>query len=132
MVMLVTLEQASEHLRRDTTDDDADLTLKIQAASNGVVNYLKNEMLAYQYDVDVQGIPVLDSSGDLIYLIDSAGDYVARQEVQAAVLMIIGVFYADRSPQAYMEKGGEPRLGNMSLPKAVHWLLDPLRTPSIA
>lgn len=132
MVMLVTLEQASEHLRRDTTDDDADLRLKIIAASKGVVNYLKHEMLAYQYDVDQQGVPVLDSSGDLIYLVDSAGDYIPREEVQAAVLMILGVFYADRSPQAYMEKGGEPRLGDMSLPKAVHWLLDPIRTPTIA
>jgi hypothetical protein len=30
---LVTLQQASDHLRRDTTDDNADLELKVEAAS---------------------------------------------------------------------------------------------------
>lgn len=40
MAMLVSLEQASEHLRRDTDADDLDLTLKIRAASAAVLTYL--------------------------------------------------------------------------------------------
>ena len=40
-VMLVRLQEASDHLRRDTTDDDNDLTLKIKAASAAIINYLK-------------------------------------------------------------------------------------------
>lgn len=130
--MLVTLEQASEHLRRDTTDDDNDLTLKIKAVSRAILNYLKDDMLAYKFEMDESGKPVLDSSGDIMYIVDSSGDYVAREEVQQAALMMIGVVYADRQAQQYIDGAAEARLGNMSLPKAVHWLLDPIRKPTSA
>lgn len=132
MVMLVTLSQASEHLRRDTGDDDADLLLKISAASGAVLNYLKNNMLAYQFEADEKGKPVLDSSGDIVYLLDSSGDYIPREEVQAAVLVLIGQVYIDRDANAYTEGNTEDRLGKMSLPKVVHWILDPIRSPSYA
>lgn len=120
MVMLVTLQEASDHLRRDTTDDDADLTLKINAASNAVINYLKNPNIVYQGS--------FDSSGD--YIVDSS--LTVRDEVRSAVLIVLGVLYADRQGQQYIEENSEDRLGKMSLPKAVHWLLDPLRKPSLA
>lgn len=132
MVMLVTLQQASDHLRRDTTDDDNDLTLKISGASRAVLNYLKNDMLAYEFEADETGQPILDSSGDIVYLLDSSGDYISRPEVQQAVLIMIGVMYADRQAVQYIDGESEPRLGNMSLPKTVHWLLDPIRKPTLS
>lgn len=131
--MLVTLQQASDHLRRDTDDDDSDLSLKIQAASRAVLNYLKNDMLAYEFQADDEGDPILDSNGDISYILDSSGDYVPRPEVQQAVLIMIGVFYIDRDANSYVDPrsgGGLERLGNMSLPRSVHWLLDPIRTPT--
>ena len=134
MVMLVTLQQASDHLRRDTTDDDADLTLKISAISRAILNYLKDDMLAYQFEMDEHGKPVLDSAGDVVYLTDSAGDFIAREEVQQAVLIMLGVVYIDREGKEYIDPrsaGGQERLGNMSLPRVVHWLLDTIRTPSL-
>ena len=45
MAMLVSLQQASDHLRRDTTDDDADLTIKIQAASAAIMDYLGGDVI---------------------------------------------------------------------------------------
>lgn len=132
MVMLVTLQQASDHLRRDTDDDDADLTLKIHAASAAIQNYLKDPMLAYEYAKDENGVDLLDSAGERYLATDSAGDYIVRKEVQISVLLMVGVLYIDRDAKEYVEGSGEPRLGNMSLPKAVHWLLDPIRIPSLA
>lgn len=133
MVMLVTLQEASDHLRRDTGDDDADLILKIKAISRAILNYLKDDMLAYQFDVDENGCPILDSQGDIIYVMDSQGRFVPREEVQAAVLMMIGVIYRDRDAKQYVDGGSNiERLGNMSLPRIVHWLLDPIRKPTHA
>lgn len=130
--MLVTVQQASEHLRLDTMDDVADLTLKIKAASRSVLNYLKDHMLAYIPVTDEHGNPVLDSAGDIEYEIDSAGDRIVREEVQSAVLLVLGNLYIDRDGDAFVKGDYTERLGNESLPKAVHWLLDPLRTPSMA
>lgn len=130
--MLVTLQQASDHLRRDTTDDNSDLLLKIKAASRAVLNYLKNDMLAYIPETDNTGKPILDSAGDIVYLMDSAGDYIIREEVQSAVLLVLGNLYIDRDGDAYTKGDYTERLGNESLPKTVHWLLDPIRKPTLA
>lgn len=119
MVMLVSLNQASDHLRRDTTDDNSDLELKIAAASQAVLNYVKGPF------------SFLDTSGQVE--VDSAGDPVGVPEpMQMAVLMVIGMLYTDRQGQDYIEGGKQPRLGDISLPRAVHWLLDPLRKPTLA
>lgn len=134
MVMLVTLQQASDHLRRDTGDDDADLILKIHAASAAVQNYLKDPLLAYEYAHDQYGSLLLDSAGEPYLATDSAGEYLVRTEVQIAVLIMIGVLYTDRDSKEYVDPrsgGGLERLGNMSLPKIVHWLLDPIRKPTL-
>lgn len=134
MLRYVTLQEASDHLRRDTSDDDADLDLKIIAASRAIANYLKDPLLAYQLATDEYGVNLLDSSGNPYLFTDSAGDYVVRNEVKAATLIMIGVLYKDRDAKEYTDPrsgGGLERLGNMSLPKAVHWILDPIRKPTL-
>lgn len=114
MIMLVSLEQASAHLRRDTDDDDADLTLKIQAASQAVINY-------------VDDLNFLDSSGEPEY--DSSGDIVGvPQPLQAATLLILGDLYSDRE---LGEAEKAPRLGEITLSRTVHFLLDPYRIPTL-
>lgn len=132
MVMLVTLEQARDHLRIDTEDGDNDLTLKIHAASNAVLNYMKKSGLAYEYEIDSAGDPVRDSSGDPVFLLDSAGDRVVLSEVQAAVLIMLGVIYIDRDGQDFVDGGSSPTLGELHIPRTVKWLLDPLRRPTVA
>lgn len=81
MVMLVTLQEASDHLRRDTTDDDDDLTIKIKAASAAVLNYIETA-------------DFIDSSGEPDY--DSSGDAIVPFDVKAATLILVGMFYKDR------------------------------------
>lgn len=135
MIMLVTLEQASEHLRRDTNDDDTDLTLKIMGASQAILNYLKDPLLAYEYARDEYGQYILDSDGKRELAIDSDGRYIVAQPVQIATLIMVGVLYIDRDAKEYVDPrsgAGIDRLNNMSLPRVVHWLLDPIRKPSLA
>lgn len=115
--MLVSLQQASDHLRRDTTDDNNDLTLKIQAASQAVLNYIDEQSF-------------LNSSGQPDY--DSAGNpQNVPYPIQAAVLLILGDLYADRDGQNFRDGGSHPRLGDIILPRAVHFLLDPYRIPVV-
>lgn len=112
MVMIVTLDQASEHLRRDTTDDDADLTLKIEAASKAVITFLKS------------GATFLDSQGDVP--LDSSGIPVVPEDIKAATLVLIGILYRDRDGQE-MDKWKQGYL-----PFTVTALLYPYRDPALA
>lgn len=113
-MMLVTLQQASDHLRRDTTDDDADVTLKIKAASRAAVRYLKTGADAF---LDSAGDPHLDSNGNAIGV---------PEDVQAAVLFLVGWFSKNRDDdeiKAFQEG---------KLPAVVTALLYPMRDPTLA
>lgn len=135
MVMLVTLQEASEHLRRDTGDDDADLELKIKGASQAILSYLQDYMLAYEFEVDEHGKAILDSSGQKVYLIDSSGDYVVRDEVKSAVLILVGLLYNDRDGEDFTNTGQrgafQETLGYLKIPRTVVWLLEALRKPVV-
>jgi hypothetical protein len=123
--MLVTLQEARDHLRSDTTADDSDLTLKIQAASGAVLNYLKGAS-PWQYEYDSNLGVQLDSAQQPIPLLDSSGQKILRWEVRAAVLLMVGYLYKDRdeNPDGEYEQG--------YLPKPITALLYALRDPAIA
>ena len=116
--MLVSLQQASDHLRRDTGDDDNDLTLKIMAASQAVMNYIDTDQSFY----NSAGIPDYDSAGVALDV---------PFPIQAAVLLILGDLYADRDGQNFREGGSTPRVGEIVIPRSAHFLLDPYRTPLV-
>jgi len=102
MAMLVTIEQAAAHLRIDDyTDEASDLTLKIQAASGVVLDYL--EM-------------VIDDFGDS----DSDGREIPAQ-IQQATLLLIGDMHGYRG-------SGAPAYNEALLPPVVRALLYPLKT----
>lgn len=118
MVMLVSLQQASDYLRRDTNDDDAMLTMLIKVASRAVLDYID--------DVDF-----LDSAGEVE--LDSNDDPLNVPEpIQFAVLAVTQLQYDDGSVVGYLENGNIDRLGKIQLPRLVHWMLEPYRTPRIA
>lgn len=114
-MMLVTLQQARDHLRSDTTADDNDLTLKIRGASRAVARYLKTAGMA----------SFTDSAGDVME--DSAGEPIGvPEDVQDATLLLIGYLSRNRD-------GDEERAFQMGfLPAPVTALLYPLRDPTLA
>lgn len=114
--MLVSLQEASDHLRRDTTDDDNDLMLKIMAVSQFVVNYLDGDIFPVYSDGEL----VEDSDG---IVADVPFD------IKAATLLIIGELYSNRDAPSFREGDTAPRLGDIIMPRSAHLLLDHYRTP---
>lgn len=118
MVMLVSLAQASQHVRRDTDADDLDLTLKIQAASAAVMNYVSPGIEAFT-----------DSNGD--FEVDSNGEAIGvPDDIKNATLLLIGDFYNNREPKASDPVPAE--FGYGYLPRAVVGLLYHYRKPTLA
>jgi hypothetical protein len=122
-MMYVTLERGKQHLNMDHDLDDALITAYIGAASSAVKNYLKSAS-PYEVERDSNDDPILDSSGDPVYVVDSNDDKVVKYEVQAATLLQLGFLYKDRDENA----DGAYDMGY--LPKPVTALLYPLRMPA--
>ena len=122
-MMYVTLERGKQHLNMDHDLDDVLITAYIGAASSAVKNYLKSAS-PYEVERDSNDDPILDSSGDPVYVEDSNGDKVVKYEVQAATLLQLGFLYKDRDENA----DGAYDMGY--LPKPVTALLYPLRMPA--
>ena len=127
-MMFVSLEQASAHLRRDTTDDDEDLILKIEAASAAIAEYLRSGGSPYELELDSNGDPVLDSNGNEVPAADGNGDPIVRRQVMQATLLLVGDFYANREPSE-TDAFFASTVGYGYLPRAVVALLYPLRMP---
>lgn len=80
----VTLQQASDHLRRDTNADDANLTLLIEACSQAVADALKDDGMVH----------ILDSAGEIP--LDSNGDPIVPKQIQWATLLVLADAYTNR------------------------------------
>lgn len=124
-MMYVTLARAKQHLNMDHDEDDNLIEVYVQATSGAVKNYLKSAS-PYEVARDSNDDPILDSSGDPVYVEDSAGDKLVSYPVQAAVLLMVGFLYKDRdeNPDSAFDRG--------YLPKPVTALLYPLRKPALA
>lgn len=115
-MMLVSLDAASDYVRRDGADDDAVLTALIEAASEAVVNYL---------GAQAESVLSYDSNGELV--VDSNGiaeDVPAA--VQSAVKYLTAWFYRNR------DADGEGAFQPGYLPAPVTAMLYPLRDPTLA
>lgn len=112
--MLIALDQASNYLRRDTTDDDAELTILIQAASAAIIDHLASGE-AYLDFVDSDGNALTEDSDGV------AEDVPAI--VQAATMYLTGWLYRNRDADPeQVFKGG-------FLPYPILALLGPMRDP---
>ena len=125
-MMLVTLQEAKDNLLIDFNTYDTDIRLKISSASGMVLNYLKSRRNLYVLLVDDDGLPLLDSRGEVIYELDSQGTRIVRDEVKHAVLILVGMFFRDRD--GVEAKDWAPGF----LPAPVTAILYPLRDPAIA
>lgn len=103
--MIVTLQEARDHLHVTHSADDADLTLKIKGASAAVVTYLKV--------VDEDAIPA-----------------AALDAAKSATLILVGEFYRNR--EAEQAGAVDVQFGYGYLPRPVVALLYPHRDPAIA
>lgn len=84
--MLISLEQAREHLRAQGGDDDADLTLKINAAQLLAQEHLCRQLYATQAELDAAVLANTAGSAPM----------VCNDLVRAAILLILGHLYANR------------------------------------
>jgi hypothetical protein len=78
----VSIQQVKVDLRIDNDDEDADIGLKISAASRSLAVYIQLPD-AFQ-----------DSSGAIP--LDSSGDPIVDEDVQQATLILVGIMYRDR------------------------------------
>jgi len=109
--MLVSLEAVKADLNMDHNLSDAEITIKIRAASAIVMNYLKVPHDNYS-----------DSTGN-IPVIDSGGEPDVPEEVKIATMLMVRELYGDASKQSQWEHGFPPR--------AVMNILYPLRDPAL-
>lgn len=86
-MMLVTLQEARDHLLMDTSDMDAWIMTTVEAVSDAVLAWLKDSWRAYEVETDSNGDDVLDSNGDPVPLLDSNGEPVVKRRVKQAVLV---------------------------------------------
>ena len=122
MTQLVTLDQAKLHLRVDQDAEDDDITLKIEAASAAILDYIGDAQYLF-----------LDTGGDELDLEDTSTDQAAHRAkhlCRQATLLVLGDFYRSREPTATDPVPAQ--FGYGYLPRAVVALLTSLRTPTIA
>lgn len=93
---LVTLDDARNHLRTDSTDDDAWIELWITAISQAVLLWLKDDWRAYVLMTDSNGDVITDSAGEPFPVEDSPGSPVVKPIVRAAVLVELAQQYRFR------------------------------------
>jgi len=125
MPMIITRQQAADHLRIDDATDEAnDLDLKIYAASAVVLDYI--EWTAARY-ADVLEINELDSDyeydsdWDDDWDSDWLGDEDALPILQAATLLLVGDMHNHRGTSS-------PDYSAALLPPVVRAVLQPVKT----
>lgn len=133
---LITLADAYEHLRLDYdsggSEDDGWLTIFIPAVSEAVALWLKDSWRLYEWELDSEGAPVLDSDGNPLPLLDSAGDPVVRWSVKAACLIELASMYRFREGEG-KDNVVPPDAGHgYVLNKASTAILTPLRRSTVA
>lgn len=112
MAALVTLDEVKVGLRVDSSDDDALLELLIGAASESVINYLKDQA-AELFDLDAA-------------IGNSPQDADVPDVIKNATIYLTGVYYRNKDGDA--DKNFEPGY----LPAPVISMLYPLRDPALA
>jgi len=107
---LISMAEATAHLRVDTDADSAELQIKIYAASAAVLGYLKSRAEEF-----------LDTAGEVVQ--DTAGNPIVPYQVYAATCLMLGYLYKNRDNSEDFQQG--------YLPPAVTALLYTSRDPAL-
>lgn len=123
MTMIVTRQQAADHLRIDDPSAEADdLDLKILAASEIVLDYLETSASDYETESEDDDYYYASGpSGDD----DSETEYNWPYQLQVATLLLVGDMHRYRSSDI-------PKYTDASLSPAVRAILYPLKTFGIS
>jgi len=125
MTMIVTRTEAAAHLRiDDSTDEAADLDLKIQAASAVVLDYIEwtpDRYVAANEIDDLDSDYEIDSDWDDDWDSDWLGDEDYLDTLKFATLLLLGDMHRYRD-------GGSPNYGEATLPSPVRALLYPIKS----
>lgn len=87
---LVSIQEAREHLRIDTLADDPWLNTWILIVEDAVRSWLKDEWRLYEKS------GIVDSNGNPIPLVDSAGQGIVSPRVRGAILVELAMQYRFR------------------------------------
>lgn len=117
-MMLVTITQARQHLRSDTDVDDADLALKVEAASEAIIHHLMDTELDW---TDSAGYPFEDTAGIAIGV---------PKRVQSACLMLTAYYYNERDGSNNNPVPSQYGFGYF--PVGVEAMLFPIRKPVVS
>ena len=90
---LVTLAEAKAQCMVDTSDGDVRMQLLVDAVSDAVLSWLKDEWRAYVPLEDTNGDVLTYSDGVPILETDTAGDFIVKPRVKLATLVEIAVQY---------------------------------------
>lgn len=112
---IITLAQAREHLRSDTNDDDADLQIKIDAATDAALDYISVPVADL---FEPNGAPKTGEDGQIVR---------GAKRVQQAILLTVGWLYEDR--EGAMSQAVEAGHG-FTLPRGAAALLYSMRKPT--
>lgn len=131
MTDLVTNAEARAQLRIDDDSEDAWLAIFIPAISDAVARWLKDDWRLYVTELDEDGSPILDSSGDEVPVIDTSGHYEVKPSVRAAVLIELASQFRFRDGDGVATVPPEAGHG-YTLCAAATALLAPLRKSTVA
>lgn len=114
---IITIAQAREHLRAGGSADDADLKIKIDAATEAVIDYISVPATNL---FNANGTPKVGEDGQVVK---------GANRVRQAILLTVGHFYDER--EGGMPAGVESSHGyGFALPKAATALLYSMRLPT--
>lgn len=130
MLELVTVDDAREQLRLDSSDNDPWVHIAIQGVSEAVRAWLKDDWRLYLPARDSSGAVIVDSAGDPVPAEDSGGPIV-HPCVRLAVLAELESHFRFRSGDASTEVPSHAGYG-YSLGRAATNLLTGLRRPTSA
>ena len=133
MLELVTIEEGRIQIRSEEgTPDDQWLAIWIPAISEAVAGWLKYPWRLYEPEVDSDGAVVVDSAGEPVLALDTAGDPIPRWRVKAAVLVELASAYRFREGEGTDNTVPDAAGHGYVLNKAATALLASLRKPTIA
>lgn len=125
MTMIVTRQQAADHLRiDDATAEASSLDLLITAASAIVLDYIEWTHARYADVLEIDELDSdyeFDSDWDLDWDSDWLGDEDHLYSLKAATLLLVADMHRYRD-------GGSPNYSEANLPPAVRAILYPIKT----